>query len=191
MAPKVDIRVQKTKERLKRSLLSMLKEKNIDRISISEICRLSGINRNTFYQHYKDIRDLLAEIEGDFMETIFSTINISGESIKSVRDFMLVLLERIKETQDLCLLLFSDNGDKNFLRNILIFALPTAVENWASELGMNTKDATVLYFYVMGGAVNVIEAWMKESLSATLDEVADKLNALILGSQSALALSSC
>ena len=191
MAPKVDIRVQKTKERLKRSLLSMLKEKNIDRISISEICRLSGINRNTFYQHYKDIRDLLAEIEGDFMETIFSTINISGESIKSVRDFMLVLLERIKENQDLCLLLFSDNGDKNFLRNILTFALPTAVENWASELGMNTEDATVLYFYVMGGAVNVIEAWMKESLSASLDEVADKLNALILGSQSALALSSC
>ena len=169
----------------------MLKEKNIDRISISEICRLSGINRNTFYQHYKDIRDLLAEIEGDFMETIFSTINISGESIKSVRDFMLVLLERIKENQDLCLLLFSDNGDKNFLRNILTFALPTAVENWASELGMNTEDATVLYFYVMGGAVNVIEAWMKESLSASLDEVADKLNALILGSQSALALSSC
>ena len=191
MAPKVDIRVQKTKERLKRSLLSMLKEKNIDRISISEICRLSGINRNTFYQHYKDIRDLLAEIEGDFMETIFSTIDISGESIKSVRDFMLVLLERIKENQDLCLLLFSDNGDKNFLRNILTFALPTAVENWASELGMNTEDATVLYFYVMGGAVNVIEAWMKESLSASLDEVADKLNALILGSQSALALSSC
>ena len=39
----------------------------------------------------------------------------------------------------------------------------------------------------MGGAVNVIELWMKDKLSATLDEVADKLNSLVMGSQKALA----
>ena len=188
MAPKVDIRIQKTKERLKGSLLSLLNEKSIDHISISEICRLSGINRNTFYQHYKDIRDLLSEIEGDFMETIFSTIEISGSSIQSVKDFLRVLLERIRANQDLCLLLFSDNGDKNFFRNILMYALPSAVENWTKELGMNPDDATVLYLYVMGGAVNVIEAWMKDNINATLDDVAEKLNAMILGSQSGICL---
>ena len=112
---------------------------------------------------------------------------ISGDSIKSVRDIMTLLLETIKQNQDMCLLLFSDNGDKNFLRNILMFALPSAVDNWVKELGMNEKDATVLYYYVMGGAVNVIELWMKDKLSATLDEVADKLNSLVMGSQKALA----
>ena len=187
MAPKVDIRVQKTKERLKSTLLTLLKEKGIDRISISEICRASGINRNTFYQHYSDIRDLLSEVEGEFMESLFSFLTINGDSIKSVRDIMTLLLETIKQNQDMCLLLFSDNGDKNFLRNILMFALPSAVDNWVKELGMNEKDATVLYYYVMGGAVNVIELWMKDKLSATLDEVADKLNSLVMGSQKALA----
>ena len=190
MAPKVDIRVQKTKERLKSTLLSLLQEKNIDSISISEICRKSGINRNTFYQHYKDIRDLLSEIEGEFMESLFSFLKISSESIKSVRDLMVVLLETIKQNQDMCLLLFSDNGDKNFLRNILMFALPSAVENWVNELGMDKDDATVLYYYIMGGAVNVIELWMKEKLSSSLDDVADKLNALIIKSQDAF-VSSC
>ena len=148
MAPKVDIRVQKTKERLKSTLLTLLKEKGIDRISISEICRASGINRNTFYQHYSDIRDLLSEVEGEFMESLFSFLTINGDSIKSVRDIMTLLLETIKQNQDMCLLLFSDNGDKNFLRNILMFALPSAVDNWVKELGMNEKDATVLYYYV-------------------------------------------
>ncbi len=186
MAPKMDIRVQKTKERLKSTLLALLQEKSIDRISISEMCRKSGINRNTFYQHYRDIRDLLSEVEGEFMESLFSVFTINGDSIKSVRDLMLVLLETIKQNQDMCLLLFSENGDKNFLRNILMFALPSAVENWVKELGMNEKDATVLYYYVMGGAVNVIEIWMKDKLSASLDEVADKLNSLILSSQNAL-----
>ena len=190
MAPKMDIRVQKTKERLKSTLLALLQEKSIDRISISEMCRKSGINRNTFYQHYRDIRDLLSEVEGEFMESLFSVFTINGDSIKSVRDLMLVLLETIKQNQDMCLLLFSDNGDKNFLRNILMFALPSAVENWVNELGMDKDDATVLYYYIMGGAVNVIELWMKEKLSSSLDDVADKLNALIIKSQDAF-VSSC
>ena len=190
MAPKIDIRVKKTKERLKSTLLSLMHSKSIDRISISEICRESGINRNTFYQHYTDIRDLLGEIEGEFMESLFSAVTISGDSIRSVKDIMLLLLETIKQHQDICLLLFSDNGDKNFLRNILMFALPSAVENWVKELGMNEDEATVLYLYIMGGAVNVIEAWMKEEVQAPLDEVADKLNSLIMKSQSAF-VSNC
>ncbi len=190
MAPKVDIRVVRTKERLKSTLLSLMQEKSIDRITISETCRLSGINRNTFYQHYKDIRDLLSEIESSFMESLFSALSISQESISSVKDIMTVLLETIRRNEEICLLLFSDNGDKNFLRNILMFALPSAVENWVRELGIRKEDATLLYYYVMGGAVNVIEAWMKDSFSAPLDDVAEKLNALILGSQEAF-VSSC
>ncbi len=190
MTPKMDIRVKKTKERLKTSLLSLLQEKKIDRITISEICRVSGINRNTFYQHYSDIRDLLSEIEGDFMESLFSSVHISGESINSVKEIMTVLLETISRNKDICMLLFSDNGDKDFLRNVLLFALPSAVENWVKELGMDKESAVILYYYVMGGAVNVIEAWMKSSFEAELDEVADKLNSMILRSQAAL-VSSC
>ena len=79
------------------------------------------------------------------------------------------------------------NGDKDFLRNILMYALPSAVENWVNELGMEEADATALYYFVMGGTVNIIEAWMKDSFSATLDETADKLNKLILSCQAAFA----
>ena len=124
------------------------------------------------------------------MESLFSALSISQESISSVKDIMTVLLETIRRNEEICLLLFSDNGDKNFLRNILMFALPSAVENWVRELGIRKEDATLLYYYVMGGAVNVIEAWMKDSFSAPLDDVAEKLNALILGSQEAF-VSSC
>ena len=184
--PRVDIRVQKTKERLKEALLSLMKSKKIDRITISEICRVSGINRNTFYQHYSDIRDLLSEVEGDFMTSLFSSVRISGESINSVKEIMVLLLATIKKNQDICLLLLSDNGDKDFLRNILMFALPSAVENWVKELGMDKESAVILYYYVVGGAVNVIEAWMKNQFEAEIDDVAEKLNAVILNSQSAL-----
>ena len=105
MAKTTDIRVQKTKERLKRALLSILREKSVDRISISEICSAANVNRNTFYAHYTSIEDLQDEIEGNFMSELMSILKISGEMIHSVKDFMVVLLKVLRSNEDMCTLL--------------------------------------------------------------------------------------
>ncbi len=191
MAKTTDIRVQKTKERLKTALLSILREKSVDRISISEICSAANVNRNTFYAHYTSIEDLQDEIEGNFMSELMSILQISGEMIHSVKDFMVVLLKVLRSNEDMCTLLLSDHGDKSFLRNILHFALPKAVDNWISELGMGEQDAKLLFYFIMGGAVNVLEVWLKDGAKDDIDELAGKLNALILNSQAAFVPSSC
>ncbi len=185
MARTADIRVKKTKERLKTSLLSLLKEKSIEKISISEICSSADVNRNTFYAHYTSIEDLLSEIEGDFLSEIISALNISGEVIHSVKDLLIVIFRIIRSNEDMCVLLLSERGDKNFLRNILYFALPGAMDNWTNELGMDKEDAKLLFYFIVGGAVNILEAWLKDDLDFTIDELAEKMNALIIRAQSA------
>ena len=67
MPRQTDVRVQKTKERLSASLLSLLKEKSIEKVSICEICNRAGVNRNTFYSHYLSVKELLEEIEAQFL----------------------------------------------------------------------------------------------------------------------------
>ena len=58
---RTDLRVVKTKEALHHSLLELLNEKNLEVISISEICRKAKVNRGTFYLHYSKIEDLFEE----------------------------------------------------------------------------------------------------------------------------------
>ena len=43
------------------ALISLLKEKPFDYITVSEICSKAGVNRSTFYLHYENTRDLLKE----------------------------------------------------------------------------------------------------------------------------------
>ena len=43
------------------ALISLLKKKPFDYITVSEICQEAGVNRSTFYLHYETIGDLLAE----------------------------------------------------------------------------------------------------------------------------------
>lgn len=43
------------------ALINLLNEKDIDYITVKEICKTAGFNRSTFYLHYETIYDLLNE----------------------------------------------------------------------------------------------------------------------------------
>ncbi|HCA30580.1 MAG TPA: TetR/AcrR family transcriptional regulator, partial [Ruminococcaceae bacterium] len=50
---------------LQDSLLELMKNKPISKITIKELCETADINRTTFYAHYRDQYDLLRTIEGE------------------------------------------------------------------------------------------------------------------------------
>ena len=63
-------RIKLTKSLLKNALVEMLKTESIHKISIRALCEKAGINRSTFYKHYKDQYNLMLEIENDYFEEI-------------------------------------------------------------------------------------------------------------------------
>ena len=76
---KTDRRVRKTRKLLIEGLTQLLKEKSINEISVRELSDLVDINRGTFYLHYKDIFDMLTQIENDLfkeLDTLFSSHSV-------------------------------------------------------------------------------------------------------------------
>ena len=67
---KTDLRVLKTKEALHESLISLLKERPLESISITGICKAAKINRGTFYQHYGKVEDLFEEYFKEIMKDL-------------------------------------------------------------------------------------------------------------------------
>lgn len=47
--------------RIDEALLALLEEKDLEYITVKEICHQAGINRSTFYLHYETIADLVDE----------------------------------------------------------------------------------------------------------------------------------
>lgn len=56
-----DLRVIKTKKALHQALLRLLRTNTLESISVSALCREAGVNRGTFYLHYKDVGTLFDE----------------------------------------------------------------------------------------------------------------------------------
>ncbi len=57
-------------EKIEKSFINMLQSKEINQISVTDICKDTGLNRSTFYANFLDVYDLAdklrAKLEEDF-----------------------------------------------------------------------------------------------------------------------------
>lgn len=81
-----------TKSAIKASFLKLLSEKPLNKISVRDIVEDCGINRNSFYYHYRDIPTLLGEIISETVNSLiikYPTVNSIGECLDVALEFMM------------------------------------------------------------------------------------------------------
>ena len=60
MTNKEDLRIVRTRKLLSNTLLDMMEEESIEKISVIDLCNRAMVNRATFYAHFEDKYHLLA-----------------------------------------------------------------------------------------------------------------------------------
>ena len=63
------------------ALISLLKKKSFEYITVSEICETAGVNRSTFYLHYETIGDLLDETARYLLNDFLSYFSIDTKKV--------------------------------------------------------------------------------------------------------------
>lgn len=59
-------RAQHTKKLIKKTVLSLLQQKKLDTITVTEVCQKAAVNRTTFYRYYNDVYMCVDAIETEF-----------------------------------------------------------------------------------------------------------------------------
>ena len=124
MANKVDIRIVKSKDSLMSALVSLLQKKKLEDLSISEVCQEANVNRNTFYSHYTNIRELFEEMKGQYLESLLSSSKVFLESNDSVNRTLLNVLEKMKAKDKLTKVILSEASSTTFLYTLLQILIP-------------------------------------------------------------------
>ena len=84
MSNPTDLRVIKTRQAIRIALISLLSEKELSDITISELSARAQVNRKTFYRHYRSISDVVTEFENELLSDFSDILKTSNTSIFNI-----------------------------------------------------------------------------------------------------------
>ena len=169
---KEDRRTQYTKMVLRQSLLALLKEKPINKITVTELCEKADVNRGTFYLHYYDAYDLLEKVENELYDSIRQTID-SALYTSDLFGFLEEIATSIAANHDLCQVLFAKMGTPSVLRRILDLIRDQKIREWTeSTYQISPEYVEYAYAFMTNGCVAIIQNWVLNGFIETPRQIA-------------------
>lgn len=105
-------RKRESKEKIEKVFVEFLQTKEINEISVTDICKKANLNRSTFYANYLDIYDLADKIREKLEIEVDNLYSEERENKQNSHNF-LKLFKHIKENQMFYRTYFKLNMDRN------------------------------------------------------------------------------
>ncbi len=158
-----DARVRYTKKVIREAFLTLLREKNVRQITVTELCRQAEINRATFYKHYRDVFDLLEQIEAgalDHLRKCARQMQQDDAMVHFVR-----LLENAREFHQEYAVIGSERGDPHFSQLVsacLFEETRGTIFRCLPELPEGEKQ--LVCRFLEGGGIGVLAQWVESGM---------------------------
>ncbi len=172
----------RSKNLIKKAVAKLIHEKELGKITVSDIIREADISRGTFYAHFSDVDAVMNQIESEEFENLRKFVdNFGFENITAnISEFIMRICEYLERDKEYYRMLTQSNILNNFiwrLVNAYYERLFEGVIAAAEEL--DKDDASTYLIYITSGAKTVILAWLNEEIRATPEQMGEKLGRLI------------
>ena len=171
---------QLTKKALAQTLKHLMEKSTLDRITVKDVAIECGVNRQTFYYHFKDIYDLV--------EWIFLT-----EAIEQISDYksydtwqqgFLIIFDYVKGNLNFCSNCFNSLGREpldRFLYIAVFKLLNGVVDEVAEDATVNEKERTFIANFYSYAFIGIMTQWIREGAIEDPQKIIADVNHLIQG----------
>ena len=158
-------RKKESQDKIEKTFLQLIQKKNIENISVSDICKITGLNRSTFYANYIDIYDLVEKVKLRMGEEFASTQY--SKNSKQDHQGYINMFKEIKENQ----LFF-----KTYFKLEDISKSPVNI--FSKELAEKYYDNKHIDYHIeffRAGLNAIIKKWLNDGCKESPEEIAEIL----------------
>lgn len=124
MRRQVDPRSRRTLAKLDAAMLELLRDRPLGEINVSQLCRVAGIHRTTFYKHYSSVTEFAAAAFATWIDGLAPPVEgeppaTPPELIAAYEDTLTAMLDHIAGQRHMYRRLFAADGDVGFQRIVL------------------------------------------------------------------------
>ena len=171
---------QITKRALEASLKKLLLQKPLDKITIRDITDDCGINRMTFYYHFKDIYDL---IEWSLVEDADRVI-AGNRTLATWQQGLLRIFEAVRDNRTLILNIYRSVSHEQvelYLDRLTYDLMLGVVEEQAAGMSVRPEDKRFIADFYKYALVGLVLDWVRQGMREDPQQLVDRLSQLVSG----------
>ncbi|MCX4364021.1 MAG: TetR/AcrR family transcriptional regulator [Clostridia bacterium] len=172
----------KSKKLIKNAFSELLQKKDFEKITVTEIVNRAGLNRGTFYAHYRNTVDVLEEIEKDVSEQILFFFSSYKDSIiENPTPFLRNITKYLQKDFEFYRRLICAKVGDHFIDKLKEFFIKIVIENNSKISHIKDTDifALKVRFYTNGFA-NMFEDVFKGRLEVSLSELTEIIGQIVM-----------
>ena len=164
---------------MKEAFWRLYAEKPIEKITVSEVCKLAGYNRGTFYLHYRDLHEMLATIEASLLEGMTECVEACMKRLRSdsskvgliaaCKDVVLYY----ERNKPFITVLLSERGDPAFVYKLKANLKPLWREYVIdADNARSEGEIDLMLEYTLAGTLFMISRWLSNPGSTSARQLA-------------------
>lgn len=154
----------------------LLEEKPLTKITVKEIVERCGVNRNTFYYHFRDIPDLLERLAKERADEIIQDHHQTASLVDCIR----LVIQYCASYKQAILHIYRSVQRESFLKTLerlVLYAVEEFITAATADLPIRPEDKALLIRYykctVIGVCLDWLDAGMEYDLLAASVRVCD------------------
>ncbi|MDQ1236464.1 AcrR family transcriptional regulator [Paenibacillus sp. SORGH_AS306] len=163
-----DLRVVRTQSWLREALIKLIDQVGFDAVTVQSLTREAGINRATFYQHYRDKYDLLEKSMTDMLTSLQAEVKVSDMKkvqldIHSLEALFLRVLTIISRHQIYFKVMLGDKGLPSFQSQLTGLIKANLYEVIGQHFSSNPQQQImqdIAITYVATANVGLLTQWL-------------------------------
>lgn len=159
-------RKKTSKKTIERIFVELIQEKELNQISVTDICKLAHINRTTFYNNYIDIYDLADKIKEKLEKDVEELYKEEKENNYNSNDFSKIF-KLVQENQ-----LFFKTFFKLEFENKADFLYDTSL----SKKFYNDKHIDYHIEFFQAGFNAILRKWLNNGCKESVEEMCEIIN---------------
>ena len=171
---------QLTRRAIAESLIKLLNDKPLDKITVKNVVEECGINRNTFYYHYRDIYDLVEDILNHEAEKVIKEYKEPSNWVEGFIQSAQFALNNKKALYHIY-----NSVERNMLERYLFRVsknvMLTAVKSHADGLDVAQEDIQYIAMFYMHAIVGMIFDWLQDGMKVEPEPVIRRLGEIFDG----------
>ena len=156
---------------IQEAFLEISKTTLINKITVTDICRVADVNRTTFYSNYDDISALVESIVSELHQKLYAIM--AQYDRMDNEDFYIALLNIIKENATLCLIM-PQLSEREFKAMKIDFSFPIKARNRRTHK-TGHSGFNIAMEYIMWGTGLVIVKWLRRGMNPPVEVLAKQL----------------